>query len=367
MAKMLKIVFETSSFIHLIVGLKSQQPDFRYILPKLAILFDELLYFGDSSSVEMLKIEPYGRFIEVTNELLKLGMKFSPASKEQINDLKEALGDEPNSEGGNYAYYNIRGLLAYAKENKCYIYTLPGFRHGFLKFCYKYEPDYLPIMKESFLLCTILETIFMEEIPSFDPIKSKDNLTKFTAYKQDFQKGILNYLNQFKGGYDLSRTQRQYLKKSLANDEKRLLDFLQPDNLKKFDLSKTIQEAIGEGISLFFPMPLGLFINIGKELEDLQAFKKANLGFPLSLIILKKITNVGTPEGVINCVVCEISPFEIECLSDAEANEIIYQNNLCIEHIVAGLDLRKRFGLYGKSCLKQMKRLGDASIWMEPK
>ena len=65
---------------------------------------------------------------------------------------------------------------------------LPGLRQGFLKFCLKYEPDYLPLMKESFLLSTILENLFEEEIPSFDPIKSKDNLHKFIGYKQDFQK-----------------------------------------------------------------------------------------------------------------------------------------------------------------------------------
>jgi len=90
------------------------------------------------------------------------------------------------------------------------------------------------------------------------------------------------------------------------------------------------------------------------------------LDFVLSLVILKKMTNVGKVERTIDCAVCAISLAEIENMTEEECNDVMYNRELCIEHMVARLDLRKRFRLYGKNRLRAMKRLGDSSIWMEP-
>jgi hypothetical protein len=111
-------------------------------------------------------------------------------------------------------------------------------------------------------------------------------------------------------------------------------------------------------------LPLGTLIDIGKEIRKVRAFKKANLDFILSLTILKKMSNVGKTVRSINCAICAISPAEIEKMTEAQCDEIMYKRELCVEHMVARLDLKKRFGLYGKNRLREMKRLGDSSIWM---
>lgn len=360
-------MFPIETFPHLLAGFRSKNPDFKKILPELALFFDELLYFGNNFPLEEFKQEPYGKFVDISSEVFDESLKVSYPKDKELDDYKVAIGDEPGTEGGEYGYRGFRGLLNFAKENRLGLYVFPGYREGYIKFCVKYEPEYLPRLKESFLLCSILENIFLEEIPAFDHIKAKDDISKFKEYKQDFQQGILGFLNAFKGSYRVSKEQKKYLKQNIAFEEKRLLDFLQLENLRKFNVSKTVLDVIGEGISLFIPMPLGWLINIGNELDDLQEFKKANLNFPLSLIILKKITNVGEPEGSISCAVCAISPFEIEQLSDVKAEELMHNKEMCIEHMVARLDLHKRFGLTGKACLNQMKRLGHSSLWMNPK
>jgi hypothetical protein len=295
---------------------------------------------------------------------MELFPKYDPPTAEQLTDLSIAFGDPPGGEGGSLAYFGTRALLAIAKENSYYLYVLPGLREGFIKFCLKYEPDYLPQIKESFLLSSILEHIFEEEIPAFDPVKSKEVLKEFADYREDFQKGILNYLNKFKGSYTVSEEQKKHLKENLANDEKRLLDFLQPENLRKYNISKL--DVLIEGVSLFVPLPLGMLIDVGREIKEVRDFRKANLDLVLSLVILKKMTNVGKIERTIDCAVCAISPAEIENMTEEECNDVMYNRELCIEHMVARLDLRKRFRLYGKNRLRAMKRLGDSSIWMEP-
>jgi len=361
---MLKIIVETGSYVHLVVGFNIGQPWYKFILPKLSLTFDELYYLGKPPKGELLQTRPYGKLIEIPNDILYLAKKFPVPTDEQLEDLRTAMGDQPGGEGGEYAYFGTRALLDYAKRIGGYFYVLPGLREGFISFCLKYESDYLPTMKESFLLCSIIEFLFEEEIPAFDPIQSKEVLKEFTDYKEDFQKGILVYLEKFKGGYELSDEQKNYLKENLAKDEKRLLDFLQPENLKKYNISKL--SILSEGVSLFVPLPLGLLIDIGREIKKVKDFKKANLDFILSLTILKKMTNVGKIERSINCAVCAISPAEIEKMTDDECNDIMYNHELCIEHMVARLDLKKRFGLYGKDRLREMKRLGVSSIWMNP-
>lgn len=362
---MLKIVFETGSYVHLLVGFNVRQLWYKFTLPKLSLTFDELHYLGEPPKGELLCASPYGKLIEIPNDILYSAEDISAPTDEQLEDLRIAMGDSPGDEGGEYAYFGTRVLLNYAKKSASYFYVLPGLREGFISFCFKYEPEYLPIMKKSFLLCSIIEFLFEEQIPAFDPIQSNKVLKEFVDYKGDFQKGLLFYLEKFKGSYELSKEQKNYLKETLANDEQRLLDFLQPENLKKYNISKL--SLLSEGVSLFVPLPLGLLIDIGKEIKQVRDFKKSNLDFILSLTILKKMTNVGKIERSIKCAVCAISPAEIEKMTDSECDDIMYNRELCIEHMVARLDLKKRFRLYGKNRLREMKRLGDSSIWMNPK
>ena len=369
---MLKIIVETGSYAWLVAGFRSGQPWLKFTLPKIALFFDQVYCFGELPRIDLLEKRPYGRLSsEITDEITKLLPTYPPPTDEQLEDLRIALGDPPGGEGGFYAYLGTRALLDVAREKSCYLYVLPGLRERFINFCLKYEPEYLPLIKESFLLCNILEYIFEQEIPAFDPVKSAEVLTHFADYKEDFQKGILDYLNLFKGGYMLSDNQKKYIKENLANDEKRLLDFLQPENLRKYNIP--ILGLAGEGLEealswlLGVPTPVGILIDIGKEIKKVRDFKKSNLDFILSLVILKKLANVGKIERTVDCAVCALSPAEIENMSEEECFDTMYRRELCVEHMVARLDLRKRFRLYGKELLIQMKRLGDSSIFIEPR
>ena len=168
----------------------------------------------------------------------------------------------------------------------------------------------------------------------------------------------------------LSEDQAKYIKENLAKDEKKLLDFLQPENLKRYNIPwiEIIGEGAEEALSRLFgiPFPAGVLIDIGKEIKKVRDFRKANLNFILSLVILKKLTNVGEMERTVDCAVCALSPAEIDHMSEEECFSLIYGRTLCAEHMVARIDLRKRFRLYGKQLLREMKRLGDSSVFMEP-
>jgi hypothetical protein len=43
----LEIILEPSSYMHLVAGFRSGQPWLRFILPKIALLFDQMHYFGE--------------------------------------------------------------------------------------------------------------------------------------------------------------------------------------------------------------------------------------------------------------------------------------------------------------------------------
>jgi len=101
---------------------------------------------------------------------------------------------------------------------------------------------------------------------------------------------------------------------------------------------------------------LGVFDNISEGKKILELFDK------------RKTVEEGRKEEreaekPVNCAVCSISPAEIEKMTEQECDDLMYSLNLCVPHMVARIDLKKRFRLYGKARLKEMKRLGDASIW----
>ena len=107
--------------------------------------------------------------------------------------------------------------------------------------------------------------------------------------------------------------------------------------------------------------------DVVKEIKEMRDFKKANLDFILSLTILKQLSNIKELKDVDDCKVCAISLAEIENMSEEECDDIVLGRMLCTEHIVAYLDLRKKFGLFGKKLLREMKRLGDLSIFVPPR
>lgn len=356
---------ETSSFVYCSVGLETGEGWLSFILPKYALVSDEIHYFGEPAKTDLLSSKAYGTLVKIPTGFLQLSKTIPTPTQEQLDDLGIALGDEWGGECSELNYLGTMALLEYTKSINGYFNVLPGLREGFINFCLKNKPAFLNRMKESFLLCSIIDFLFEQQIPAFDPLKSATNLDQFIDFKQDFQKGITSLMEQFAGSYELSDDQKNYLKETLARDEQRLLEFVQPENLRQCNISKL--SLIADAVGLLVPLPLGTMVELGKEVRRVRAFEDANLNFILSLIILKKIANVGKIERSINCSVCAISPAEIENMPDEQCDKIMYSDNLCMAHLIARLDLKKRFHLYGKDRLREMKRLGEASIWINPK
>jgi hypothetical protein len=363
---MLKLVMETSSFAWSAAGLETGQGWLSYILPKYALVSDEIYYVGEPIENDLLTLSTaYGKLVPIPSDFLLLSKGLPKPTQEQLDDLGIAFGDEYGGECSELSYFGTMALFEYTKSINAYFYVLPGLREGFINFCLKNKRSFLSNMKESFLFCSIVDFLFEHHIPAFEPAESITNLDLFEEFKIDFQKGIEFYAKKFEGSYELSDEQRAYLKESIANDEQRLFEFLQPENLKECNISKA--SILSDAIGLFLQLPIGTLIELGKELKKVQEFENANLGFILSLTVLKRIANIGKIERSIHCPVCAISPAEIENMTDEQCDKIMYRDDLCLAHLIARLDLKKRFHLYGKHRLREMKRLGDASIWINPK
>lgn len=348
----LKIIPEPSASLHLLASYRVQRPPRKYDLFRIALFFDEISDFSlEKSELDFLGIEPYGVFSNKAEEILEKVSEIEPPNEQDIANLLRIF-DEP-TDGGDYAYLLIRGILRYAQENNYYFYSFPGHREGFLRFCSEYEPDYLEMMKKSFLLNSILEFIFDAEIPSFDPESSKELLKNFTSFKQDFQQGILQFVDNFSGNYRLSEEQKNYIKLKIATDEQQLLEFLKPENLRKY-ISKA---EIGTEVVSYISAPIGILIKIGGKIKTIVDFKNKNLNFILSLFTLKKISNLLAPTELPECVVCSLSMTEIENMSEKNCEEMLLDSStkMCVEHMVAYLDLRKRYNLWGKPLLDAMK------------
>lgn len=361
----IKVIVEPFSSVDLLASYKSQPPPWKYVIFRLATFFDEIDVFIDNiSELDFLKQEPYGKFSNnVQKKVLKGISRFATPTEENIQDLKRIYREPSDSPGGSVAFLCIRSLLSYAQENSFYLYTYPGFREGFVSFCLKYQPDYLPLMKDSFLLSNILEYLFESEVPSFDPEKLGKMFRNFLPFKKDFQQGILQFNEDLKGSYRLSEDQKEYMRQEIASKEQQLLELLKPENIKKIRLD--FLDLLAEGVSLVRPIPAGILVDVAKQLLETRVFKQKNLNFILSLYILKKMTNIRGIREIPKCVVCSLSLTEIENMTEEDCEKVLLSGKMCVEHMASYLEFRKRYRLWGKGLLTNMKKFGDSIIFAD--
>jgi hypothetical protein len=217
---MLKTVMETSSFVWGVVGLETGQGWLSYILPKYALVSDELYHDGDPPKNDLLTLSnAYGMLVQIPSTFWDFSKDIPKPTQEQLDELGAAFGDECDGECSIASYYGTMALLEYTKSINGYFYVLPGLREGFIKFCLNNKPDFLNYMKKSFLFCSVLDFLFDHHIPAFEPAKSITNLSQFKDFKDDFQKGVISFVKQFEGSYELSDEQKEYMKEAIANDE----------------------------------------------------------------------------------------------------------------------------------------------------
>jgi hypothetical protein len=354
-----KVLFlEPSSALSLFIAQKIQSGPLVNMIYKLALLYDRIeATFYDSALIETVyhSVPPYAKVDSF--DLLNTMNKVPEPNGEIIADLHRAYDEPEDAEGGEYAYYGIYTTLMKASETKGHFYTQPSFREGFLAFCKKHKPDYLDLMKQSFLCFDILKLIFDEQLSSFSPELTLNQIKEFTPLKIDFQNGIFNLSSELSGSYRLSEEQKNYIRKKLAHEEQELLEFLKPENLNKFDISKVEVAAEITSMAMPFPLPLGVLISFAQEIREIREFNKKGLNFILSIYVLKKLASAPAILEVPKCKICSLSRGEIEVMSDEECDKIILSHEFCERHIIAYLNIRKIYGLWGKDLLLMMKKM----------
>lgn len=354
-----KILFlESSSVLFLFLAQKIRTGPIIDMIYKLALLYDRIIApFYDSALIESNyhSVQPYAevKAFDIFDSISKV----PPPTSESIEDLHKAYDEPEDSEGGEYAYYGVYATLLRAKENSAHFYMLPRFREGFLAFCRKYQPHYLDLMKQSFLCFEILELIFEEQISSFNPELTLEQVKQFAPFKKDFQDGVFCLLNDLSGSYHLSQEQKTYIRKKLTMEEQQLLQFLKPENLRKFNISKADVATEIVSLAVPVPLPLGILVNVAREIKEIRDFKKRNLSFSLSICLLKKLASASVPLTIPKCIICSLSEVEIENMSEKECDKIALSREFCERHIVAYLNIRKMYSLMGKDLLLLMKKL----------
>jgi hypothetical protein len=326
----------------------------------LALLYDRIeATFYDSALIETnyRSVSPYAKVDSF--DLLNAIRKVPEPTNETMADFHRAYGEPEDTEGGEYAYYGIYATLLKASETKGHFYTLPGFREGFLAFCKKHKPDYLDLMKQSFLCFEVLELIFDEQLSSFNPEITLEQMKEFTPLKTDFQNGIFNLLSDLSGSYRLSEEQKNYIRKKLAVEEQQLLQFLKPENLSKLNVSKVDVATEIASMAMPIPLPIGILVSVAQEIREIHEFKKKKLNFVLSIYVLKKLASAPATLEVPKCKICALSKGEIEAMSEEECHKIALSREFCERHIIAYLDIRKMYSLMGKDLLLMMKEIDE--------
>jgi len=267
------------------------------------------------------------------------------------------------------------GLLRYANKSNSYFFTCNDAEkiEKLIEISRTYLPSYLPMLKESLLIQDILNFIISDKIvPYMVQIKS-DIITKLTKiiaeFKRDFQEGILELAKALKGQYFLNQENKTWIKQFITQKEIKLLNVLTPENLRKFKWP-TSQDIISLVISTtpiashpilnILSLSVGAFIEAARYLRARGVLKDKGVAFVLSIMVIKKLMESFLAElEPVNCVVCALSKKEIEQMSEREAEDVIRESflpgRLCVDHMVAYLDIRKKYKYTGKKLLLMMK------------
>ncbi len=237
---------------------------------------------------------------------------------------------------------------------------------------YQYCPEHKPLLHRSTLVWSILDFIVFNELSplisdiSGDCLQRLLNLSK--VFKEDLQTAVLHYAEVLSGQRFLNQQNKFWLKEEISRGQQEVLELLSPERLRKFDISASILDGIsyilGLGLTKI-PAPINTALEAYRWIKSKQILKapRAKLGW-VTLIIKKILTpGLSTINRPSRCIVCSLRQEEIERMSEEDAERIIEElfksDNLCEQHTIAWLNIRKFRALVGKDLLLAMKKYYD--------
>jgi hypothetical protein len=250
----------------------------------------------------------------------------------------------------------LHSMLTICKEKGWFFIVIPYYHENFIDFCSKVEPSFIEKLKKSFLYYNIFDFVQREyfsnmNFPDFDEIIKIETLLK------DFRNGLFQFTDQFKGSYTLNEEQKLFIKQKLSSEEQKILSLINLEKLRQISIKEFGSDLIDLVVSIASPVPIpvGMVIDFFKRVYEIQEFRKKNLDFAYSFFVLRRILNKKIPSTPILCLICSKTFDELKNLSNEEVEATI-KSPMCIRHMVAYLNARKPYGLFGKDILLAIKK-----------
>jgi len=252
----------------------------------------------------------------------------------------------------------LHELILYAQHNDANVIVLPEHTETYLAFCSSLEPAFVRKLKKSFLTNSILSFVLQHYLSRAQATK---NMARLEPFLDDFRKGISEIVEKFGDAYELTPSQTQSIVENVAGQEARILHYLDPARLKSlFDIDISTIADVGETVLdvakvIPIPLPIGTFIECAKKLIVHEKFKKENLNFGLSLMLMQQLLNTKPASQVVNCKICNLSVAEIANITDVNVQDIFNREELCRMHMIDYVHVRKKFNLIGQDLIIAVK------------
>ncbi|WP_290596047.1 MULTISPECIES: hypothetical protein [unclassified Archaeoglobus] len=263
--------------------------------------------------------------------------------------------------------------IRFAAEN----YALLSFLNdeeldNMMEIVHEYGSEYRPLLYRSSLVCDILRFIVSNELsPDISNI-SEDCLQQLAelseVFKEDLQTAVLYYTERLSGQRFLNQQNKFWLKEEISRGQQEVLRLLSPEKLKKFDKSALISDGIQALVSYIFglasiPAPISTILEAYRQIKSKRVLSSPRAKLGWATLVIKRIlmSGLSTINEPSKCIVCSLTLEEIERMSKDDAEKIIKElfkpENLCEEHMVAWLNIRKSRALFGKNLLLAMKKI----------
>ena len=261
-------------------------------------------------------------------------------------------------------------LISYCVDNNiCYCTGLPSVdREKYITEHGKEFPGAINHLKKSFLSFDIASTVITYALPSIKGNINKGLVNEIYEYKNsDIYKellvGIDDLTIRYDGSYYITQETGLEIKDQLSLSQNKLLEVIKVDFKKtiKFDFSSIAEDVIGAVAGILTPIfPLGTIKSIYEYIKKTTALKDdKRLLFALSIMYLQSVLSKYFVKSEISpqCPICKITKVEVDQISEMLIHDYVFSNtkNLCMNHLVSYLHIRKFMHLTGRELLKALK------------